>query len=288
MKRAEYRSIVGSGRDVELLELVAWAGLLTTSQVAQLLFPSRRTAQRRLKACADHRLVRMHQQGALHLERFVTLTATGVEFLIEHGLGEESIRPGRAVRQQKLAHTLAIRQVFTEFICAEQQRGRQLDDFLFDGDLSRTEPYQSAGIVPDGLATRSTPPDGPTLTTAVEVDLGTETTKTLRRKLGAYGSIWRAEVATAPDDLLCVVRTDSRRRLIERLAQEAGIRTRTRVVRLTELPEVARECTRPVFAPTVRAARIAAPAQSSEFRPVSNSSSAAFRPASAGRRAVGQ
>lgn len=271
--RVVTNSVVGSARDIDVLESIAWARFLTTDQVQRLHFPSRRTAQRRLRALLDHGLVRAALQGedALHKTNLYTVTAQGADRLVEAGVGDEgSMRPGRVPRLQKLKHALVVRDVFVEFRLAEQRGVFDLVDFRFEEDLAGEPLFRAARLIPDGLA--RVRHGGTDETLGVEVDLGTETTTTLRSKIVAWRSVlphlgWSSVVFVVPGQTRAATCT--------RLATEAGVSLA--VVHADALCGHLGARTRPLFAPAVRDARIASDAQVGGTAQVTGSGSTAFR-----------
>ncbi len=180
------RSVVGSARDLDVLQSLGWAGFLTTAQIARLHFPSRRTAERRLRALLDHGFVRcLLQNGHLHRDNVHLLTPLGAERLSEERcLDPETVKPRRIPRPQKLRHALAVRGVFVEFVLAARLPGFEVEDLVFDEDLATHSAFAVHHLVPDALA--SIRVVGIAATIAIEVDLGTETTTTLKKKFESY------------------------------------------------------------------------------------------------------
>lgn len=216
--RARTKTAVGNGRDLRLLGSLAWAGYLTTSQVARLHFPSRRTAQRRLRALLDHRLIKAHLQGpAVHIENLYTLTARGVARL--ESKGANNVAPSRAPRPQKLAHGLAVRDVFLAVRVAEAAGLFVLEDFRFDDDLAKEPLFRSAGLVPDGLALLQVNDHRHVL--GCEVDLGTETARFLRAKLASWASLLSSR-ALGDASLLLLAPSPARLCNIDRLRVGVG------------------------------------------------------------------
>lgn len=218
------RNVVGEGRDRDVLELIVWAGYLTTGQVAALRFPTRRRAQRRLRALLDHGLVRAHLQGdSLHRDNFYTPTPRALEWLAERdAFPEGPPRVLRLPRPQKLAHALGIRDAFVEFVRAEREGLLALDDFLFDGDLTRDPRFVPYRLVPDGVAAVRRGADA--FTVGVEYDRGTETTATLRVKFANWrAALAGAQACGAPHRLLVVARGVRRAASVRRLLAETGV-----------------------------------------------------------------
>jgi hypothetical protein len=232
VRRAVTFAVAGSARDLDLLGDLVWAGFLTTDQVARLHFPSRRRAQRRLRALLDLSLVRAHLQGeALHRENVHTLTPAGLELLLEHGRFDAATPPrlGRLPRLQKLRHAIAIREAFVAFRLAEATNAFDLEDFLFEEQLAAMPPFAAHELVPDALAIVNAPKKA---TIGIEIDLGTETTGVVRHKLERWRRAIAADAASA-----LVVATDREKRgaTIDRLARDVGFSGRAHVVLLTDL-----------------------------------------------------
>lgn len=223
--RPDACSIVGSSRDRDVLASLAWVGLLTTSQLQRLHFPSRRRAQRRLRALLDHGLVRAHLQGeALHKENVYTLAPKGLELLLEEGSAEDGARLRRIPRPGKLPHAIAIRDVFVAFMDAEARGAFMLDDFRFDDDLAGEPIFKAARLVPDALALVRMGNELRAI--GIEVDLGTETRATLAAKCEAWRSILAnpaAILGTPRARLLFVVDRNGRRSTIARVLGEAEL-----------------------------------------------------------------
>jgi len=126
----------------------------------------------------------------------------------------------RLPRAQKRAHALLVRDIFAAFAAAEAQGQLRLDDFQFDSDLGRMEPFRTVGLIPDGIATMRGANN--TVTIAIEADTGSETTTTLRKKF----TKWRAvlDVWNPPGlTLLVVAERQGRRQTLARLMSEARL-----------------------------------------------------------------
>lgn len=278
-RRTLARSRVCSTRDLAVLESLAWAGVLSTHQVERLHFPSRRTAQRRLRALLDHDLVRASLQGGvLHQDNVYTLTHKGRALLDDEGVELSSTSLRRLPRPQRLEHALAIRDVFVAFVRAENGETLEIVDFAFDDDLAADDLWQSVGIVPDALVVITNA--GRELSLAVEVDLGTETTKTLGRKFAKYSGLFAAHVrnSVVPNELMAVVRTPARRATLERLVLESRLTDRATVGLVADLDQfVARMCTCDPFVRAVRAERTAFHVQPAESQTVFRTRGAVLR-----------
>lgn len=230
-------SIVGEGRDQEVLASIAWAGVLTTSQVERLHFPSRRRAQRRLRALLDHQLVRAHLQGeALQRENVYTVTELGIDQLIESGFFLQGApAPARVPRPQHLAHTIAVRDVFVAAVLAERAGHFQIASLEFGSELRADPVLASAHLEPDALLSLAQGELAQLV--GVEVDRGTETTTTLRTKFDAWRRVLAAAGGRRRFDtaaLLVAAPRDARCRTLRRLLDEAGITLRARVVLLAD------------------------------------------------------
>lgn len=268
------------GRDLDVLVDLAWARCLTTGQIRRLHFPSQRMAQRRMRALLDLGLVRTAMQsGALHRDGVHLLTAAGIGLLAERGaFAGEPPAPGRMPRPQRLAHALAIRDVFVAALVAQKQGVFEVADFRFDEDLAGTEPFRTAGLIPDGFVRlKAGPADG---ALGIEVDLGTETkamvaskfTRWLRLLPPAHG---------APVARLVVLAPSVRRRdTLAALAAEAGLGAAVGVHLLEEAREALERATR-AFGPyvlTVRSERTVPEASRSQIQPPEPGGAAVFLP----------
>lgn len=236
-------SVVGNTRDVEILETLAWAGALTTSQLTRLHFQARRRAQRRLRALLDHGLVRAHLQGeALQRENVYTLSPLGLDLVVERGAFLDGPPPlGRMPAPGKLRHALLVRDAFVAWRLAERAGALALDDFRFEGELAAEPTFRPLGVIPDALVVATAA--GRAETTLLELDAGTETTTTLRAKFEKYrrGFASGAGVFGAPGtSLLVLVVREGRARTMEPILASVGLRDRSRVVLLGTLDEALR------------------------------------------------
>lgn len=152
--RATSRADIGSERDARVLGDLAALGMLTTGQIERLHFPSRRRAQRRLRAYLDAGLARAHLQGeAMHRDNVWTLSPLGLDFLKERGAVSADARLDRPrVRSQKLAHALLVREIAVALFGAERAGCLRVRDLRLDNDLANEPLMRSAGLVPDGYA----------------------------------------------------------------------------------------------------------------------------------------
>lgn len=267
-------------RDREVLRSLAWARYLGTGQIAALHFPSRRVAQRRLRALLDRGFVGASLQGgALHADSIFRLAPAGVRWLAEDGADEGVLAATRAPRLRSLPHGLAVRDVFVVLRRAEARAELVLDDFLFEGDLMGAEPFRRVGIVPDALAVLGLGEGARRL--AFEIDLGTEPLAVLRGKFARYAS---AFAAGAVDELVVVVH--GARRLLATLLEQARLPS-SRVVHHADLAQDLGACSRAPFAPPLRPARTPLASESAVPPRESVLSPVVFRPAGPGSRVTG-
>ncbi len=278
---SDSQTVGGGPRDLEVLGSIAWAGVLSTDQVQRLHFPSRRTAQRRLRALLDRGYVRAHlQSDALHFANVYTATALGLERVAETGAYPDGIPSVLSLpRRGKLPHALAVRDVFVAFVSAEREGRIRLLDFRFDSDLAREPEVRDAGVVPDALASVAGTIAEESL--CVEVDRGSETTTTLRAKLQRWADALTSGrgLFGSAGLLLFVVQRQGRCSTLDRLVADAGLGERCRVLLQDELPSfLLGRYPRGGYAAPVRAARTSAPAESQAFRPVGELAATAFRP----------
>jgi hypothetical protein len=265
------RSNVDQARDLRILQSLAWAGFLSTGQIERLHFPSRRTAQRRLRALLDHGLVRACLQGmSLHLQNVYALTATGSEFLAARGV--QGTKPRRVVRFQKLEHALAVRDLFVAVSMAANVNAIELEDFRFEDDLAKEPVFQSAGIIPDGLAFVRRGDDRRVI--GCEIDLGSETGRMLKAKCALWVQLLRSAVFDKMD-LLFVVVGAGRASTISDIMADAGAQCSC-VLRCL-LIEHPLELVDGLFAQTIRAARIGAPEITEGFQLVEKIAPGGFR-----------
>lgn len=249
MKRRCVRAASGStlsARDTEVLRSIAWAGFLSTTQVQALHFPSRRVAQRRLRALLDHALVRARLQGdaVLHRDNIYTLTPAGSRYLVDRGASEDVATPGRVPTWRALPHASAIRDVFVAFRERHRAGDLALVDFLFEGDLAATPGFAAAGLRPDALAVHST--RGGERRVAIEVDLGSEPTRVLAAKLGKYNAIMGSLVHEV------VFGLGGARRVLHGLVEQAGLGAHVHLVQLRDLGRFLRERCGGALAPASR------------------------------------
>lgn len=231
-------SVVGTRRDIEILESLVWAGVLTTSQLTSLHFHARRRAQRRLRALLDHGLIRAHLQGdALQRENVYTLSPLGLDLVVEGGAFPDGPPPlGRMPAPGKLRHTLLVREAFVAWKLAERAGALSLDDFRFEGELAAEPTFRPLGVIPDALVLATA--TGSLSTTLLELDAGTETTTTLRAKFDKYRRGFASGTGVfghASTSLLVVVVREGRVRTIEPILASAGLREHARVLLLGAL-----------------------------------------------------
>jgi len=229
--RKPVAGLVPSARERSLLPELCWSGFLTTGQIERLAFPSRRRAQRRLRALLDHGYLRAHLQGgALHRDTVWTLGPRGLALLRDEELAPEDTRPYRLNPQsQKLGHAVAVRDVAVSFLTARARGLLDVTDIRLDGELANRSPFREARLVPDGLATIN---DGGIVRVVMwEVNCIGQPLAQVRQKLLAYV---RARAAGMPlfsaRGLVVLVLTEGERRLSNirdfaaSLGAEPGIR----------------------------------------------------------------
>mgnify|MGYP000916873223 CR=1 FL=1 len=280
--------MVGNARDIEILESLAWAGVLSTGQIHRLHFQARRRAQRRLRELFDHGLVRAHLQGdALERENVYTLSPQGLDLLVEHGAFPDGApalvhvpAPG------KLRHALLARHVFVELRRAHLDGALVLDDFRFEGELAREPSFRTLGIIPDALALVR--PSSHPETWAIEVDAGTETTTVLRAKFDKYARAFAAGMGLFSSPTLSLVVLAPRAGRLQTLAtiaSAAGLGARTRVVLYKDFgPSLGAGRARGAGAPDGRTERPASRSETPSREHDSPSERTAFRPRGAGSR----
>jgi hypothetical protein len=216
------RGVIGSERDLHVLSEIGWAGVLTTGQVERLAFPSRRRAQRRLRAYLDGGLVRAQLQAeAMHRDNVWTLTRTGIEFLQERATNAGSLRPFHLnVRSQKLGHALLVRDIAVSFLVAERRGLLAVRDLRLDSELANGPAFRQLGLIPDGLAAVEF--NGESLLVVWEVASDAQPLAQVRTKLLAYDRAF----GTGPDlfrrsNLGVIVAVERDARLV-RLAKDAS------------------------------------------------------------------
>ena len=227
-----------TSRDRAPLESLAWAGFLSTGQIEKLHYPSRRVAQRRLRALLDHGLVRAALQGtALQNDNIFALTMKGVDYLKENETYDEAttIRPGRLPRVSKAAHGLRIRDIFVEVELAERAGLFKLKNMMIE-----SMPFAGCPIIPD--LTIEFDPVGDAKTLFIEVDLASETSSCLRRKFERYALFLGAH------HLLVLVEREGRRQTMQKLLTGVGLGARVEVALFSEFGVMLRDPTHPVFA----------------------------------------
>ena len=256
--RASTLARVGSARDLTVLGDLALSGMLTTGQIERLAFPSRRRAQRRLRAYLDLGLVSAHLQAeAMHRDSVWTMTAAGIEFLSEGGAPARGARPFRArARSQKLRHGLLVRDVTVSLLLAERAGLLALEDVRHDDELAGESAFATARLVPDGFAlVRDGDRSVPLVWESVSMQqpFGQVQAKLLayERAIAGGTSIFRHP------ELAVIFVFESLQRLKRLEVAAAGLRLRARLHTLSI--EEARD-------PVAIAARILPPAQA--FRPV--------------------
>ncbi len=220
--RPDPTSIVGDGRDIDILSDIDQCGFLVTRQIEELRFPSRRTAQRRLRALLDHNWVRAHLQGdSLHRDNVYTLTSLGIDRLIESGREPYNSKPKRLPAVGKLQHAIRIRDVYVAARKLTKDGSLTLVDFRFDDDLAAEPELRTARLIPDAVIFLALAGDlGARRSVAVEVDLGTEKLETIRQKLATYRNLLADRVV---HELVILAAREGRKTSIAKLVDECPI-----------------------------------------------------------------
>jgi len=213
-----------TSRDLSALAHVAWAGFLSTAQVERLLFPSRRVAQRRLRAALDMGLLRASlQSDALHEDNLHTLSREGRRLLERERVFEGPLPKSGFPRPAKRAHALLVRDVFAEFLMSERDGLGLVHDLKFDRDLAVVEPFRSERLIPDLLAELEV---NGRLVVGVECDLGTEPLRVFAAKLTRWRFVLERR---GVHELLVVAEPERRQRRLRSLLVEAHL-ARSQVV----------------------------------------------------------
>ena len=229
--------MIGSGRDLRVLREIGFLSMLTTSQVKRLAFPSRRRAQRRLRAYLDQGLVRAHLQGdALHRDNVWTLTRAGWVFLESGGVDMEGVKTCRLnARSQKLRHSLLVRDPAVSLLVAENSGLLTVLDIRLDAELAKDNLFISAGLVPDGYGVVEI--HGIERVVLWEVATGSQSLCQLRDKLLAYERAAAGNLAFFRNQQLRLLfLVESEKRLVH-LGDYAGtlrLRPRLRLLRLDD------------------------------------------------------
>jgi hypothetical protein len=231
----------------------------------------------------DHGWLRAHLQGdALHRPNVFTATARGVERLSEELDPVAPLCAGRLPRRSKLAHGLAIRDVFVSFLRADHANALELLNFHFEHDLAHHDVFRAARLLPDGLI--QVQYRAGVRATALEVDLGTEAGAEVRAKLAKWaaflGSAASRAVFPAENEghMLFVTRGARRSASIGRLIADAGLVRLADVVTFAELDALLPHLySRGPFAPPVRTARIPPCRQAPVATPFFGGAQRAFR-----------
>lgn len=265
------RSEIGSRRDVDILRSLAWAGYLTTSQIVRLHFPSSRTAQRRMRTLLNAQLVGAHLQGgALHRENVYTLSPKGATHL--ETLGLTNLRRCRVPRLQKLSHSLAIRDLFVAFRVAERAALFQVEDLRFDSDLGKEPILAAAGLIPDLLAVVCL--NGQRRIVGCEVDLGTESIRTVTAKLDVWSRLLNERVL-GDASLIIAIAPIGRVQSILRIVAETGCGGT--VLGLDQIVADPTDSLQQVFARAIRTVRTAMHHESLVSKPIGAPKDQPFR-----------
>ena len=195
---AVWRDVASSltDRDRDILRLIRWHRVLTSSQVCRMFFTDRNTAQHRMTRLYELRLVerfrplRAGRESEYHyvldrLGAWIVASMTNSDIDTEVQLRWRTDQALAVATSQRLAHTVGTNEVFTRLIGAARS--------LPDAELATWwgERY-SAGVLgevvrPDGLGVWRE--EGASVTFCLEYDLGTESLARLGAKAADYAQL---------------------------------------------------------------------------------------------------
>jgi len=204
------RKLLGK-KDLRVLAVLADYEILTVSQLATLLFPSRQMARRKIRVLHRRDLVEMRSPGLGSTlgrpESLIALTPDGYRLLRssdEPGSRQLPRRPV-AVHAHDTSHQISINWIRIHLDhMGDQLQGLsthfaspslQSDVYRFAVD----PPKPFAGIIPDGIFSVTHAESNKSLLFFLEVDMGTETlssrstrTRDIRGKILSYQEIFRS------------------------------------------------------------------------------------------------
>ncbi len=208
--RAKGRDAKLRDRDVDILHALAKMRLLKTSDITRLFFRATGTAQKRLRKLYDTGLVKAVVTDLASENRYA-LTPVG-HALLEQALPEGSVpayRPAPRIDGRSVAHLDLLNRYRIAVAMAATAAGVELVRFTPEWELRAAEP--KADLIPDAVAVlRSI---GRQLPMAIEIDVGTESPRTVARKIERYASLAlrRFPVFGLPSPKVIVVTTTPRR-----------------------------------------------------------------------------
>lgn len=216
-------------RDTEALTFIGVMRLVTAAQIlrADIGFTSANYTTKRLRALAQAGLIDVVLVHAREPNLYRLTKAGRAVVRARRPETAEHVRPCGVVDVGGLGHQLAL--VDARLYCAALGRRRRAPLTRWStgaGEAAARLGLPDLRLVPDGLAEYAVP--GGQVVVSVEVDAGTENTRTLRRKFAKYV---RAAAETPLDALWLVVAAGSRRaETIQRLLTEAGLLDWSRVM----------------------------------------------------------
>jgi len=171
--------VVLSPRDKQVLRALARFRIARTSDLVRVAFSGIRadTAARRLRRLFDASYIDVRVGGRAE-ENMITLGATGRAWLATQGEAVGGIPRGG------LAHHLAIVRQWSAIVSAVKTDPRLVLEVV-QADWEIREQATGANLVPDALIQLGVKGRG-AIRLALEVDLGTESLRTLRAKVAAY------------------------------------------------------------------------------------------------------
>jgi len=195
-------------RDPDVLKALFDCQLLTTSQIANLFFPSKQVAVKRLRKLFDGKFVeRIHRPVVVGTkEPLYTLGKEGIEYLVEEmGLNEKDVRKSRIKARKRndtaYPHIIGVNQIRVAFDSASRFR----DDYSmlfwqYDTELrdeknrsfkvkNPDNPKTSLLVTPDAFFGIETPKGKAYL--FVEYQRGKVNASRFRNKMLAYAAFWR-------------------------------------------------------------------------------------------------
>lgn len=195
-------------RDPDVLKALFDCQLLTTSQIGNLLFPSKQAAVKRLRKLFDGSFVeRIHRPAVVgSKEVLYTLGNEGIRYLVGvEGLNEKAVRKSRIkARKHKdtaYPHIIGVNQIRVAFDSASNSR----DDYnmlfwKYDTELrdeknrsfkvkSPDDPKATLSVTPDAFFGIETPKGKSYL--FVEYQIGKVNPSRFREKMLGYAAFWR-------------------------------------------------------------------------------------------------
>jgi hypothetical protein len=225
VRAKEHRPLLLTQRDRTILTLAGLTRFISTDQLARELFPSIERCRRRIRQLFDRGLITITLAGS-RAPNLISLSRRGLAelALLDPATAHHLRLPG-PIRLSAVPHHLAI--VDTRLYAAALSRKFGLTFDRWSGaSTARSRELNLGSLHPDAIA-EFTKLDGSTLTIAIEVDCGTETTEVLEGKIDRYAELDDTEVG----ELWFVVAAGRGRvRTIERLLAAKDLAITTRVI----------------------------------------------------------